>query len=327
MTRRALFPICLAVAVSLHVLAFVAMGDGGTRAAGAGSSGDGHVTLVAASATLAQQVSEWTRPPEVHTPADMPSALEPPLQGLPHTLSTSPTNPSAPQLPAPTAPAVETAPKQPTQSLAAPVIQAPTATLATATPSSPAPPAPSPRIHLPQPASVAPQPSKPITTAQTEMAPTPPAALPAPRPQAKAQPTPPPAAQAAPAAVKSEESAHARAAGSSKTQTKGDGGADQATTGDPNLAASLKKRWGAAIIARVERQKRPPRGGAKGTVRLSLEVASKGQLVSVSISQSSGDAAMDQAALRAVKKARMPRAPKALGAGTYSFSFRMRFKG
>ena len=326
MTRRALFPICLAVAVSLHVLAFVAMGDGGTRAAGAGSSGDGHVTLVAASAALAQQVSEWTRPPEVHTPADMPSPLGTPLQALPPALITTPPDPSAPQLPPPVA-ASETAPKQPTQSLAPPVIQAPTATLAAAIPPLPAPPVPSPRIQPPPPASVSPTPARPTRAAPTETAPARPASPPAPRAQANVRPTPPPAAQASPTQVQSAESAHARAAGSSKTQTKGDGGADQATTGNPNRAASLKKRWGAAIIARVERQKRHPRGGAQGTVRLSLEVASKGQLVSVSISHSSGNAAMDQAALRAVKKARMPRAPKALGTGTYSFSFRMRFKG
>ncbi|NSY41068.1 TonB family protein [Leisingera sp. ANG59] len=118
-----------------------------------------------------------------------------------------------------------------------------------------------------------------------------------------------------------------RAAGSSRQQAKGDAGADAATTGDSDRTASLKNRWGAAIISRVERQKRPPRGGGEGTVRLHLTVSTHGRLLAVSVTRSSGSAKVDQAAVAAVKKARMPRAPKALAPGGYSFTFRTTFTG
>ncbi|MEX0302006.1 MAG: TonB family protein [Leisingera sp.] len=89
----------------------------------------------------------------------------------------------------------------------------------------------------------------------------------------------------------------------------------------------MKNRWGAAIISRVERQKRPPRGGGTGTVRLRITVSAQGRLVAVSVTQSSGNTAVDQAAMRAVRKARLPRAPKALAPGDYSFTLRAVFTG
>ncbi|WP_052262002.1 cell envelope integrity protein TolA [Leisingera sp. ANG-M1] len=118
-----------------------------------------------------------------------------------------------------------------------------------------------------------------------------------------------------------------QAAGNSRQQAKGDGGADAANTGDSKRTASLKNRWGAAIISRIERQKRQPRGGGKGTVRLHLTVSTQGHLMAVTVSQSSGNAKVDQAAVAAVKSARMPRAPKALAPGGYSFTFRTTFTG
>ncbi|UWR90504.1 energy transducer TonB family protein [Phaeobacter inhibens] len=118
-----------------------------------------------------------------------------------------------------------------------------------------------------------------------------------------------------------------QAAGSSRQQAKGDGGADAATTGDTKRTASLKNRWGCAIISRIERQKRPPRGGGEGTVRLHLTVSTQGRLMTVSITRSSGNAKVDQAAVAAVKRARVPRAPKALAPGSYSFTFRTTFTG
>ena len=83
MTRRALFPACLAAAAVLHAVPFLAVGEGGTRAAGSGSSGSGQVTLAAASAALAQQVREWNRPPQIHTPAPANAPAEPPQQPVP----------------------------------------------------------------------------------------------------------------------------------------------------------------------------------------------------------------------------------------------------
>ncbi|MEY8802049.1 energy transducer TonB [Leisingera sp. XS_AS12] len=157
--------------------------------------------------------------------------------------------------------------------------------------------------------------------------PPPPASPPQPRKVQQTPPPPPAPAAPAPSPASPAENVQERAAGTGKSQAKGDGGPDAATTGDPGRATSLKNRWGAAIIARVERQKRQPRRGAKGTTRLRLTVSSAGRLVAVSIAKSSGNAELDQAALRAVRKARMPRAPKALPSGDYKFSFRMTFAG
>ncbi|KIC17018.1 hypothetical protein, partial [Leisingera sp. ANG-Vp] len=97
MTRRALFPLCLAAAAGLHAVPFLAMQDGGTRAAGTGSSGSGQVTLTAASAALAQQVADWNRPPEIHASA---SAGTPPEAPQPPAATAAPAAPSAPPAPA-----------------------------------------------------------------------------------------------------------------------------------------------------------------------------------------------------------------------------------
>mgnify|MGYP000167726502 CR=1 FL=1 len=261
MTRRALFPACLAAAAVLHALPFLTMREGGTRAAGFGSSGSGQVTLAAASEALAQQVSDWTRPPEIHTPAPAKAPAEPPRQPV---QAAAPAAPSAPHAPA---------------AISSPVLAAaPAADTAPARPVSPPP------------------------------------------------PPPPPAATArAPSPAPSTESVQEQAVGSSSQQAKGDDGADAATTGDTKRTASLKNRWGAAIISRIERQKRPPRGGGEGTVRLHLTVSTQGRLMTVSITRSSGNAEVDQAAVAAVKRARVPRAPKALTPGSYSFTFQTTF--
>ncbi|WP_206540114.1 TonB family protein, partial [Leisingera sp. ANG-Vp] len=137
----------------------------------------------------------------------------------------------------------------------------------------------------------------------------------------------PAAAAPAPAPAPSADSVQERAVGSSQRQAKGDGGADAATTGESSRTASLKTRWGAAILSRVERHKRQPRGGGKGRVRIRLEISTQGKLVAASVARSSGIAALDQAALAAARKARYPRAPKALAPGAYSFVFSARFEG
>ncbi|SNR69959.1 energy transducer TonB, partial [Puniceibacterium sediminis] len=78
---------------------------------------------------------------------------------------------------------------------------------------------------------------------------------------------------------------------------------------------------------RVERLKRYPSraGRASGTVVLWLKVTSSGTLAGVGISRSSGNALLDQAAISAVQKARMPAAPNGLTQGTHTFSLPIRF--
>ncbi|WP_044008457.1 TonB family protein [Leisingera methylohalidivorans] len=141
-------------------------------------------------------------------------------------------------------------------------------------------------------------------------------------------PPPPPPASAAPAQAKLSPASAAKnekAAGSGQRRARGDNGADEASTGNSLREAQLKRRWGAAILSRVERQMRWPRGGEQGIARVRLKVSAQGQLIAVSVVRSSGSSRLDQAALQAAQKASYPRAPKALAPGDYLFDFSPRF--
>lgn len=262
MSRPALFPICLGTALALHILPFLVLDNGGSRAAGSGSGGSGQVTLAAASQQLVQQAKQWNRPPDV---PDVSPAIA------------TPEVPSQPQFATPPA---RTEVPFPVSHLAPPSPPRPAAPFADASPASPASPSPPAKPVAPE---------KPTVTAS---------------------------------AARQQE----QATGKQQQEIKGDAGAQATTTGDLSRATTnLKNRWGAAIIARIQRQKRPPRGGGRGTVRLNISVSTKGRLIAVSLAQSSGHAAIDQAALGAVRKARLPRSPKAISPGNYSFTFRMVF--
>ena len=103
-----------------------------------------------------------------------------------------------------------------------------------------------------------------------------------------------------------------------KEVSAGSGGASQAgvgtakvTTGDPGQTARLQAIWGAKIRARIDRNKRYPRGSnASGDVTIELQVARDGTLVSHRLRQSSGFSELDAAAMNAVARAkRFPKAP------------------
>jgi protein TonB len=92
--------------------------------------------------------------------------------------------------------------------------------------------------------------------------------------------------------------------------------------------ASLEAGWGAQIRSRIERRKAYPRaaGGAAGRVTLTITVARDGLLESVALAASSGHAALDQAAVAAVRRAgRLPAAPAGLGAPRHVFTLPMDF--
>lgn len=280
------FVICLAVSAAAHVLPWLALPSGGTQAAG--GSGEGQVTLTAAPATLARQVAQWARPPEVtvspkHVPLIQPQAEPAPAISRPQDA----------QLPLPAVARLETVP--------ATAPEPPPIRTAPAPPPEPEPVAPKPAL----PQSVAPQPAEPKPV------------LPKPR----ARPARPTVQPKAPSVAVQEQ-----AAGSGRSTARGDGGSDAVSTGDAARAANLKTRWGAAILARIERRKRTPRGGGEGRVTVRLDISTKGQLVSAAIEKSSGLQPLDQAALQAARTARYPRAPKALRPGTFSFRFKITFQ-
>lgn len=139
---------------------------------------------------------------------------------------------------------------------------------------------------------------------------------PAPR---KARPKPP--APRAGAASRPKQTA----AGSGRKQAAGSGSAASSTKSSASRS-SLIARWGAGVRDRVLRRKRYPAGSkAAGAVSLRLSLSTSGKLQGVSITRSSGHAALDRAALRAVQSARFPKAPKGLKSGVYAFSQKIRF--
>jgi protein TonB len=107
--------------------------------------------------------------------------------------------------------------------------------------------------------------------------------------------------------------------------------AQSAAKSDPAASAgeakALKADWGSKVRARINRKVALPADSAPGTVKVRLEIAASGALLAVGIAQSSGQAALDAAALKAVKSAApFARAPKGLSEPSYNFSLPITFK-
>lgn len=85
---------------------------------------------------------------------------------------------------------------------------------------------------------------------------------------------------------------------------------------------------GAAIQSKVRRNAASPRGAGAGRTKLALSIAPSGVLQSVRVVASSGNAALDQAAISAVKRARrFARAPNGLTKPAYTFTIALDFNG
>lgn len=165
--------------------------------------------------------------------------------------------------------------------------------------------------------------------------PPPPPPKPEPEPEKveeKPKPKPKPKAEPKPAAKKKQPAAAARpaqqAAGSGGGAQAGADGSAQSATLSKARVNDLKAGWGAAIRSRIERRKTYPGAarGASGTVTVRLTVSRAGALSGVSVARSSGNAALDEAAIKAVRAAgKFPSAPKGLNEASYSFTLPMRF--
>ncbi|MEL6681645.1 MAG: energy transducer TonB [Pseudomonadota bacterium] len=121
--------------------------------------------------------------------------------------------------------------------------------------------------------------------------------------------------------------AEQRAAGSGGGRQAGQSGQAATSTLSSGRAAELQAVWGAQIRSRIENRKRYPAGArGSGQVVVSLSVSRDGQLLNANIRQSSGNAAFDQAALRAVSSAgRFPAAPSELQSTRYRFALTVSF--
>lgn len=323
------------LAVGLHLAAWSVMsGDG---ASSAGSGGTAPATLAAASGTASALVEAWTNPPELLTHvaqpapagADLPATAPDTPDTLPGRAALSERPAQAPRDESPAPPDTPTKPPAPVAQPIMPELE--TAHLetalalalpgATATQSAPIPPktppalpdAPGtvpqamPRIdqETPPPAHTGPVASlRPVAR---------PVARPAAKPSSPANSTAPTAAQTA--------------AGTKQGQTAGHKNETTAATLNASQQRSLVAQWGGSIRAQVERRKRYPNGAsASATAVVRLSVAPQGRLLGVGLARSSGDARLDQAALDAVRRARIPAAPKGLANASYSFDLPLAFR-
>ena len=208
----------------------------------------------------------------------------------------------------------------PLPALAAPVApEAPPLALAAPAPTDTAPALPT------QAATLAPALPDAVPQADTAAAPPPPPAVkPRPRPA-------PPAAAAEPRPEQpppSESSAAQVATGAGGGAVAGNGGQAQAPSLSQARINDLTANWGATIRARIEKRKRYPLAadGASGTVTVRLTVTRSGALADLSVVASSGNAALDAAAVKAVRAAgRFPAAPEGLSQDSTSFTLPMRF--
>ena len=104
-----------------------------------------------------------------------------------------------------------------------------------------------------------------------------------------------------------------RAAGGGGGRRRGNAGRRAVSTGDAAARRAALARWGAGIRRNIERGKRYPRGArGGGTVTVQLTVSRDGALRAARVVASSGVAALDRAALEAVRRTRLPAAPKGL---------------
>lgn len=172
----------------------------------------------------------------------------------------------------------------------------------------------------------APQPEEDV---QIDTAPPPPP--PEPEIQVRPEVTPKQRPQKAP--EQEGRKAKVTSAGVAEQVSAGSGGGSQAgtdkaevSTGNSGKQAQLQAVWGSKIRARIERNKRYPRGSDNsGDVTIRLTVSREGRLVSYQLAKSSGDAVLDQAALNAVARTkRVPKAPRDLTGANYRFSVLIR---
>lgn len=168
-------------------------------------------------------------------------------------------------------------------------------------------------------------------------APAAPAPKPKPKPQkakaaaaakdsAKADPAPTPA-KAKPAQKAAQKAAQKSAEKPTQKAAAQAAPAPSASGVSAGEAKALKADWGAKVRARINRKVALPADSTPGTVKVRLEIAASGKLLAVGIAQSSGQPALDAAAIKAVKAAApFARAPKGLGEPSYSFSLPITFK-
>ncbi|MEH6832634.1 MAG: TonB family protein [Sulfitobacter sp.] len=141
------------------------------------------------------------------------------------------------------------------------------------------------------------------------------------------RPPAPPRKVAKPAAKKQSISTKRQvAAGAGKGKAAGKKKEAKAPAKRQASSPAAMSRWGGSIRSAIERRKKyPANTRARGRVMLAVAVSSNGSLASVRIKRSSGNGALDRAAVAAVKRARFKAAPKGVKSGVHHFSLPISF--
>lgn len=305
----------LSLASALHAGLWVAA-PLATGTTSRGGQGQPQVTLSAAAPAHAAMVREWSRAPRTGDTPDRPAPA--PVEDAPADMRPDPAGPElapAPHLPALLPAAMPQADRTPPARVAPPRSRAPAAPAAPLAPTrTDAPPA---RASSGPPGMEVPQ----MTAPQREAAPRAETDAPAPPEPRRKAATPRPAQPSSPPAT---------GGGQQATKTPGgQTGTAQSHSRDGANANALIAGWGAKIQRKVHRRVLTPRGVAgSGTVRVALTVGRDGALRGARVTQSSGIAAFDQAALNAVHRAgRFPPAPGGLTKAHYNFTLSLNFRG
>ncbi len=283
---RALFEVISfgAIALAAHLAIWPAPDEASLESAG--SEGEELLTISASSASVAQMVEIWDKPPEVA------EAIEPDIAP-----------PETPEM----QPAVL---PQPQASQAMPTIKMPELSPSANAPALPTYEKPKPR----------PEPEPPKKVEKPKPTPKPaPKAAPKPRKKAAVQPKPKAAAQPKKPTRAAKQSTARKAQGTGGNRAKGNNQRAKTATLSKSKRNSLLGKWGGQIRARVAR--RSPRGVGRGKAIVRITVAGSGSLISARLAKSSGNSKIDKLALQAVKSAgRFPAAPKQLRISKHTFN-------
>lgn len=297
MLRALEFPLFLAGAAGLHLAVL-----GGVDLRGEGAELPKPASMAAAGPALSALAARWRNAPEAQSLQGSLAAPPAPDRAgtLPQTAAFR--APEAPPLASPSAP-----PAAPQTAHAAPVAPpVPKATDETAPALRASQASPVPRQMAALPAAPAPLPPN-VQMAE-------PAPPPIEAPEASLRPQTRPAKPAAPKAVRK-----------AKAQPTAPQPARKAQTAGPSAQALLAE-WGGTIRTRVAGRTARLRG--TGTLRLSLEIGRDGRLGAVTLLRSSGDAALDRAAISAVRRmGRVPAAPGGLSGSSFRFPVTLRLGG
>ncbi|AHB47806.1 cell envelope biogenesis protein TonB [Hyphomicrobium nitrativorans NL23] len=84
--------------------------------------------------------------------------------------------------------------------------------------------------------------------------------------------------------------------------------------------------WRGRLVAHLNRHKRHPGGGARGTASISFTINRSGSVTGVRLTRSSGNAALDQAAVALARRASpVPAPPSNVGGGSVTVNVPIRF--